>query len=130
MVALEDVNNKMNDVRNMIIQVASSKDETAFYDTCVKCEMIFDSVIGLHPESLEQTEKRDIINVLRSLKDICLQLINIKKTVFNIVNLDDYRQEQEAKEAEEKPKSPKQMAESLEAKVLRMENHNGQKRAA
>ena len=148
MAELSDVNNKINDVRNDIISVISSKNEDKFYDVCLKCEGIFDSIIGMHPEAMNQSDKRDIINVLRSLKDVCLQLINIKKTVFNIVNLDDYRQakniDTQIQQLEEQPKEPKVeepveeeksqdskvVAQSLEAKVLRLQSHGGQKRAA
>ena len=142
MATLDDVNSKINDVRNDIISVISAKNEDAFYDVCLKCEGIFDSVIGMHPEQMNQNDKRDVINVLRSLKDVCLQLINIKKTVFNIVNLDDYRQaksidneiqqlEVEPKEKEEeKTSDSKVVAQSLEAKVLRLQSHSGKKRAA
>ena len=113
-----DIANKdIDSLSSEIIGVVANKDEDKFYDMCGRCESVFKGILEMHPEGMEQEEKRSVVNILRRLKDIVLQLINIKKNVFGI-----------EKEEKKEPTS-KEIASSLEQKVLSL-NNNTHKRAA
>ncbi len=117
MANFDSANKNIDSLSTDLIGVIANKDEDGFQNMCLKCESIFKDILEMHPEAMDQDEKRNAINVLRRLKDVCLQLINIKINVFGYV-----------KEEEKKEPSSKEIASSLEQKVLSLNNKN--KRAA
>lgn len=89
MESLNEIMAKIDGIRMDIISIISGKNEDEFAVTCDKCEKLFNDIVALHPEGMDQAKKKEIVNILRSLKDICLQLINIKNSVFTIVKKDE-----------------------------------------
>lgn len=127
MANFDGANKAIDGINSELIGIIAGKDEEAFHNVCLKCEGVFKEISDMHPETMEQEEKRNAVNVLRRLKDACLQLINIKKVVFDSVNLD---MQNEPEKQEEKVDTSKALTEHVDAKVLKLTKNNDNKRAA